>query len=104
MVAQRRTLHGFIVQFQQQHPIQRRMRAAQAAIAYEHPRLAVTAVTSDEDLAVRMQQALEARMKVINGRATEVLRPPAKAEPQVASPQVDEPMQSHSLVTTRVGS
>ena len=66
-------------------PIQRRMRAAQAAIAYEHPRLAVVARVREEDLADRMRRAIEATAKVINARPTQVLPPPKPVEePQIA--------------------
>src|SRR5262249_37552373 len=67
-------------------PIQRRMRAAQAAIAYEHPRLAVVARVREEDLADRMLRAIEATGKVINSRPVQVLEPPKPAEPQVVEP------------------
>jgi hypothetical protein len=43
-------------------PLQRRMRAAIACLPFERPKCAVVAQTATEDLAVRMQQALEARM------------------------------------------
>src|SRR5262245_31617372 len=67
-------------------PIQRRMRAAQAAIAYEHPRLAVVARVREEDLADRMLRAIEATAKVIDARPTQVMPLPKPAEPQVNEP------------------
>jgi len=73
-------------------PLHARLKAAAAAAPFVHAKFAVIAPTTTEDLAVRMQQALEARMKVVNARATEVLPPPPKAEPQVVEDQIDEPM------------
>ena len=73
-------------------PLQRRMRAAQAAIAYEHPRLAVVARVREEDLADRMLRAMEATGKVINGRATEVKELPKAVEAeQVELPDHSKP-------------
>ena len=71
-------------------PIQRRMRAAQAAIPFEHPRLAVVATTSSDDLADRLQKAIEGTAKIINTRPTQVLPPPKVIE---AEP---EPVPDHS--------
>jgi hypothetical protein len=47
-----------------------RMRAAAIAIPYESPKLAVTAVISDDDFAARLDQRLRriAEMKVINAK------------------------------------
>ena len=53
-------------------PLQRRMRAAIACHPFERSKFAGVASVTAEDLAVRMQQALEARMKVVNARPTEV--------------------------------
>lgn len=72
-------------------PIQRRMRAAQAALPFEHPKLAVVARVSEEDLAERLMRALQASGKVINARATQVIEGP-KAEPQVIEA---EPLPDH---------
>ena len=57
-----------------------RMRAAIACLPFERPRFAVVAQTTTEDLTVRMQQALEARMNVVNARATEVKELPKPVE------------------------
>jgi hypothetical protein len=57
-------------------PIQRRLRAASAALPFEHPKLAVVANVRQEDLAERLANALAATGKVINGRAVQVLRSP----------------------------
>jgi len=73
-------------------PLHARLKAAAAAAPFCHAKFAVVATSTTEDIAERLRRALEERMKIINARATEVLPPPPKAEPQVASPQVDEPM------------
>ena len=43
------------------------MRAADKAIAYEHPRLAVTAVISDQSVAARLDRAIQ-RTRIAVGR------------------------------------
>jgi hypothetical protein len=52
------------------------MRAAIAAIAYEHPKLAVTAVVPVEGFADRLEAALARSAKVLE------LRPAPQIEPQ----------------------
>jgi hypothetical protein len=54
-------------------PLPVRMRAAIAALPFERPKLAVIASVSTEDLVERMQRALQATGKVIEGRATRLL-------------------------------
>jgi len=44
------------------------MRAAAAALPFEHPKLAVVAQVSENDLAERLMQAIQARAKIINAR------------------------------------
>ena len=48
-------------------PLPVRMRAAQIAVEYERPRLAVTALVDGEDFASRLQRALDRSDKVRNG-------------------------------------
>jgi hypothetical protein len=57
-------------------PVQRRMRAASAALPFEHPKLAVIARVREEDLAERLMRALQASGKVINARPMQVIEPP----------------------------
>jgi hypothetical protein len=45
------------------------MKAAIAALPFEHPKLAVTAVVTDEDLGARLHRAIERSAKVIELRA-----------------------------------
>ena len=75
-------------------PLQRRMRAAIAC-------LAVIAQTITEDLAVRMQQALEARMKIVNAWATEVkeLPKPVETKPVSEAQQVSEEHMKRPMTT-----
>ena len=76
-------------------PIQRRMRAAQAALPFEKPKLAVIARVREDDLADRLMAALTASGKVINGRAVRVIEPP-----QVETEQVEP--QDHSKPFARL--
>ena len=60
----------------------------------QRPRKNASATTTTEDLAMRMQQALEARMKVVNARATEVLpkpQPKQVSEPLVSAEDMAKP-------------
>jgi hypothetical protein len=68
-------------------PVQRRMRAASAALPFEHPKLAVIARVREEDLAEKLMRALQATNKVINARPMQVIEAP-KAD----AVQVDEPL------------
>jgi hypothetical protein len=61
-------------------PVQRRMKAAAAALPFEHPKLAVVATTTSEDLVERLQRAHEASMKVISSRPVQVIEPPKAAQ------------------------
>jgi hypothetical protein len=65
-----------------------RLKAAIAALPFERPKLAVTAITSTEDLATRLEAAIAATGKVIDGRPAQVLPPPKPVE----TPQVVEPL------------
>jgi len=58
-----------------------RLRAAIAALPFEKPKLAVTAVTNVDDLAERMARALATTGKIIEGRATEVKTPVGAVRP-----------------------
>jgi hypothetical protein len=53
----------------------RRMKAAIAALPFEHPKLAVTAVLTDEDLGARLHRAIARSHKVIEGRQEIVALP-----------------------------
>jgi hypothetical protein len=75
-------------------PIQQRMRAAATAPPFEHPKLAVTAQVTENNLAERLMRAIEATQKVIN-RPVQVIEPP-KVEPA----QVEQP--DHSIHTAPV--
>jgi hypothetical protein len=57
-----------------------RMRAAQAALPFEKPKLAVVTTVRADDLANRLLQALAASGKVINARPVQVIEP-SKATP-----------------------
>jgi hypothetical protein len=52
-------------------PMARRLKAASIAIQYESPKLAVTAVVTDDSLAARLNRAIERSAKVIELRAIE---------------------------------
>jgi len=68
------------------------MRAAIACHPFERSKFAGVASVTAEDLAVRMQQALEARMKVVSARPTEVKELPKPVEPvQVELPDHSKP-------------
>jgi hypothetical protein len=45
-------------------PLMTRMRAATAALPHEHPRLAVTAMITDDDFASQLDQAVERSRRV----------------------------------------
>jgi len=78
-------------------PLQRRMRAAIAALPFERPKFAVVATTTAEDMADRLRLAIEATGKVINGRATLVeTRPAQVAHTPIEPPPVEAP--DHSMV------
>ncbi|MGY4174727.1 hypothetical protein ACVIHH_000018 [Bradyrhizobium sp. USDA 4518] len=54
-------------------PMHRRTRAAVAALPFEHPKLAVTAVVSTEGFAARLEAARERSEKALSIRSHEVL-------------------------------
>jgi hypothetical protein len=56
------------------------MRAASAALPFEHPKLAVIARVREADLAEKLMRALQASGKVINGRAMQVIEGPKPAQ------------------------
>jgi hypothetical protein len=57
-------------------PLHVRMKAAIAALPYEHPKLAVTAVVDGtEDLGVRLSRAIQRSAKVIELRAMAPMAP-----------------------------
>jgi hypothetical protein len=49
-------------------PLHTRMRAAALCLPFEHPKLAVTAVLTDEDLGARLHRAIQRSAKVIEAR------------------------------------
>jgi hypothetical protein len=61
------------------------MKAAIAALPYEHPRLAVTAVLTDEDLGARLHRAIQRTAKVIELRAQSQSAPVGPHDPAVVS-------------------
>ena len=63
-------------------PLHMRMRAAIAAIPFESPKLAVTAVVTDESLAVKLDRAWTRtrRAKIIDARPID---PPKKEPPKI---------------------
>ncbi len=67
-------------------PLNTRMRAAQAALPFEHPKLGVTVQVSGGDLAERLMYALQATNKVINARPMQVI----EASPVAAGKPIDE--------------
>jgi hypothetical protein len=64
-------------------PLPTRMRAAAMAIAYEHPKLAVTAILSDDSFAERLDRALarSAGPKVIEASPAPRELPPSGPRP-----------------------
>jgi hypothetical protein len=64
-----------------------RLRAAIAALAFEKPKLAVVATRREDDLAERLEQALQASQQVMNGQSRQQV---IEAKPVVEA-QVDEP-------------
>src|SRR5262245_64291204 len=50
-------------------PIQRRMRAAAAALPFEHPKLTAVALLRKEDMAVALENAMRRAAKVIEDRS-----------------------------------
>jgi len=79
-----------------------RLKAAAADAPFVHPKLAVIVQTTTEDLVERMQHALEARMKVVNARPTEVKELPKPAEPKSEAQQVSEAHMKRPMTTLDV--
>jgi len=57
-------------------PLQRRMRAAMAALPFEKPKFSAVAVMGKEDMADVLARALERSQKVINSRPMQVIEAP----------------------------
>jgi hypothetical protein len=71
------------------------MKAAAAALPFEHPKLAVVASMRQEDLAEALGRALERSGRVINSRPVQVIEPkPVEPFPQ--------PLPDHSIHTAPV--
>jgi hypothetical protein len=68
-----------------EQPMVRRMKAAIAALPFEHPRLAVTAVLTDEDLGARLHRAIQRSAKVIELRAAQEPMAPSNGHDTTAS-------------------
>jgi hypothetical protein len=69
------------------------MKAAIAALPYEHPKLAVTAVIDGtDDLGARLHRAIQRSAKVIELRAIEQARPPHDDPAAVSAAAVRRPM------------
>ena len=60
-------------------PIQRRMRAAMAALPFEKPKLSTVTQFNGNDLADRMLRAIAATNRVIEARPVQVIEPPKTA-------------------------
>jgi hypothetical protein len=83
-------------------PLHTRMKAAIAALPFEHPRLAVTAVVSDEGMAGRLARAIERSAKVIDFRPIELRPPETMAAPVAATAQeVSAAAQRRPMVVIR---
>ena len=61
-------------------PLHARLKAAAAAAPFVHPKLAVVATTTTEDLVERLERAREATMKVVTSRPVQVLEPPKPSQ------------------------
>jgi hypothetical protein len=77
-------------------PVQRRMRAASAALPFERPTLSAIAVGTANDLADRLMHALQASAKVINGRAMQVIEAPKAEQVIEAEPDHSGPFAQNS--------
>jgi hypothetical protein len=75
-------------------PLHTRMKAAIAALPFEHPRLAVTAVVDDRDLGARLARAIERSARVIEFRPIEhePPRPVAPTAQEVSANALRRPM------------
>jgi polysaccharide pyruvyl transferase WcaK-like protein len=61
-----------------------RLRAAIAALAFEKPKLAVVATKREDDLAERLEQALQASQQVMNGQSRQQVIEAKPVEPSVS--------------------
>jgi hypothetical protein len=62
-----------------QIPLSVRMRAAMAAVPFESPKLAVTAVVSEQSFAELLERRLRNMERLANGRPTRVIEASTKA-------------------------
>jgi hypothetical protein len=66
-------------------PLHVRMKAAALCLPFEHPRLAVTAVLTDADMAARLERAIQRCAKVSEFRAAQWADPPLGPSAQEVS-------------------
>jgi hypothetical protein len=69
-------------------PLTTRMRAAMAAIPYETPKLAVTALVQESDLATLLDRRLEKLKQMRNGNDAKLIEQPAIPKP-IEAPVVE---------------
>jgi hypothetical protein len=77
-------------------PLPVRMRAAMAALQFEHPKLAVTATLNNGDFAVQLDRAIESSRKVIEAQ------PITDISANVSSDSANVPSETKPLVTNGV--
>jgi hypothetical protein len=58
-----------------------RMRAAMACLPFEQPKLAVTAVVTEQDFATLLEQRIKNMERVNNGNARTIEAPPVETKP-----------------------
>src|SRR5262245_17167244 len=72
-------------------PLSTRLRAASIAIPYESPKLQVTAVVQEHDLATLLDRRLRKIEEMRNGNRAKLMEPPATLEQIVAPVEVKPP-------------
>ena len=79
-----------------------RLKAAAAAAPFVHPKFAVIAQTTSEDLVERLEKARAASAKVINARPVQVLSPPTP-KPVSEAQQVSEEHMKRPMASLDTG-